>query len=87
MLAKPHTRVRPHSRGDSARKMVITAGIFDGLLGGGKGAAKVHHPRPAFKDKVTHPRLASQNAVPCRHAGNARTKAPYHALGARYYNE
>ena len=52
LIAKPYTRVRPHPRVDFTRKLVITAGIFDGLLGGSKGAAKVHPPRAASKDKA-----------------------------------
>ena len=79
LLAKSHTRMRPHPRGDFARKLVITAGIFDGLLGGGRGAAKVDQPRSAFKDKVdlsqvgqskllslqTCRRCQNKGAIPC----------------------
>ncbi|KAL3159051.1 hypothetical protein ABBQ32_011049 [Trebouxia sp. C0010 RCD-2024] len=46
-----HLRFR-HARGESARKLVITAGIFDGLFGGGKGAAKVRQSYAALKDKA-----------------------------------
>lgn len=48
-LARSNTRL--HTRGDSARKLVITAGIFDGLFGGGKGAAKVYWFCAAYGDK------------------------------------
>lgn len=41
------------ARSDSARKLVITAGIFDGLFGGGKGASK------------TCRKCKNKGAIPC----------------------
>ena len=45
-------RRRTHATGNSARKLVITAGIFDGLFGGGKGASKVYQPGTESEDKA-----------------------------------
>ncbi|KAL3151856.1 hypothetical protein ABBQ38_012821 [Trebouxia sp. C0009 RCD-2024] len=56
-----HIRFR-HARGESARKLVITAGILDGLFGRGKGAAKVRQPCAVSRVRLTYP--ASRPIMP-----------------------
>lgn len=65
------------ARSDSARKLVITAGIFDGLFGGGKGASKVCQPCAVLTDKAdlsclqlacilqTCRKCKNKGAIPC----------------------